>query len=42
MRARLWLDMTDDDEVENNLARLAAELKQPPDTSRLFNEGRSS
>ncbi len=42
MRARLWLDMTDDDEVENNLARLAGELKQPPDSSRLFNEGRSS
>jgi hypothetical protein len=31
MRARLWLDMTDDDEFETNLARLVYELRQPPD-----------
>jgi hypothetical protein len=30
MRARLWLDMTDDTELEGNLARLAYELRQPP------------
>jgi hypothetical protein len=30
-RARLWLDMTDDDEFETNLARLIYELQQPPD-----------
>ena len=31
MRARMWLDMTDDDEFEDNLARLAYELRLPPD-----------
>jgi hypothetical protein len=31
MRARLWLDMTDDDEFETNLARLVYELRQAPD-----------
>jgi hypothetical protein len=30
MRARLWLDMTDDDEFETNIARLVYELRQPP------------
>src|SRR5262249_54927010 len=29
MRARLWLDMTDDNEFEINVARLAHELRQP-------------
>ena len=38
MRARLWIDMTDDDEVDANIARLAVELKQPPDTSHYFSE----
>lgn len=32
IRARLWLDMTDDDEFETNIARLIFELRQPPDT----------
>lgn len=41
MRARLWLDMTDDDELVNNLARLARELQQPPDTSHYFSEASS-
>jgi hypothetical protein len=31
MRARLWLDMTDDDEFGINVARLVHELGQPPD-----------
>lgn len=31
MRARLWLDMTDDAESETNLERLASELRRPPD-----------
>jgi hypothetical protein len=31
MRARLWLDMTDDAETETNLERLASELRRPPD-----------
>jgi hypothetical protein len=31
IRARLWLDMTDDDQAEANLERLAHELRQPPD-----------
>ena len=31
MRARLWLDMTDDAEFETDLARLAYELRRPPD-----------
>ena len=30
MRARLWLDMTDDEEFTVNLARLVYELRQPP------------
>lgn len=30
MRARLWLDMTKDEEFEMNLERLVYELKQPP------------
>ena len=38
MRARLWLDMTDDEELDDNLARLAKELKQTPDASHYFNE----
>ena len=29
MRARLWLDMTSDDEVERNLPRLVAALREP-------------
>ncbi len=31
IRARLWLDMTDDAEFETNVARLVYELRQPPD-----------
>jgi hypothetical protein len=31
MRARLWLDMTDDSETETNLERLASELRRVPD-----------
>ena len=31
MRARMWLDMIDDDEFEDNVARLAYELRLPPD-----------
>ena len=31
IRARLWLDMTDDAETETNLERLASELRRPPD-----------
>jgi len=31
IRARLWLDMTYDDEFETNVARLIYELRQPPD-----------
>ena len=31
LSARLWLDMTDDDEFEAGLARLVGELRQPPD-----------
>jgi hypothetical protein len=30
MRARMWLDMTENDEFDDNLARLVYELKQPP------------
>jgi hypothetical protein len=30
-RARLWLDMTNDDEFESNVARLIHEPQQPPD-----------
>ena len=30
MRARLWLDMTTDEEVERNLPRLVAALREPP------------
>jgi hypothetical protein len=30
MRARLWLDMTTDEEVEQNLPRLIAALREPP------------
>ena len=32
MRARLWLDMTEDEEIERNIERLVYELRQPPDT----------
>jgi TIR domain len=32
MRPRLWLDMTDDEELERNVERLVYELRQPPDT----------
>lgn len=42
MRARLWLDMTDDEELDNNLARLAMELKQTPDASQYFNQDGSN
>jgi hypothetical protein len=31
IRARLWLDMTDGDEFEANLARLVDLLRQPSD-----------
>jgi hypothetical protein len=31
LRARLWLDMTDEDEFEINVARLVYELQQAPD-----------
>ena len=31
MRARLWLDMTDDGQFDANLQRLTATLKQSPD-----------
>ena len=31
MRARLWLDMTEDGDFEMNMARLVYELRQPPD-----------
>ncbi len=30
MRARMWLDMTEDTEFDDNLERLVYELKQPP------------
>jgi hypothetical protein len=30
MRARLWLDMTTDEEVDRNLPRLVAALREPP------------
>jgi hypothetical protein len=30
MRARMWLDMSEDDEFDDNLERLVFELKQPP------------
>jgi hypothetical protein len=30
MRARLWVDMTSDDEVERNVPRLVAALREPP------------
>jgi hypothetical protein len=29
-RARLWLDMTNAEEVERNLPRLVAALREPP------------
>lgn len=32
MRARLWLDMTENEELERNVERLVYELRQPPDT----------
>jgi hypothetical protein len=32
MRARLWLDMTDDDSFEMNVIRLVSQLQQPSDT----------
>jgi hypothetical protein len=31
MRARLWLDMTEDEELERDVERLVYELRQPPD-----------
>lgn len=31
IRARLWLDMTDDEEFEMNVERLVHELRQPPE-----------
>jgi len=31
MRARLWLDMTEDEEFELNVERLVYELRQQPD-----------
>jgi len=31
MRARLWLDMTDDSETDTNLERLASELRRVQD-----------
>lgn len=34
IRARLWLDMTDDDEFESNLTRLVFELRQLPGQGR--------
>jgi hypothetical protein len=34
IRARLWLDMTSDQEVERNLPRLVAELRDPPALAR--------
>ena len=30
IRARLWLDMTSDEEVDRNLPRLVDELRAPP------------
>jgi TIR domain len=33
MRARLWLDMLTDEEVERNLPRLVAALREPADPS---------
>ena len=30
IRARLWLDMTDDEEIEDNVTRLIFELRQQP------------
>jgi TIR domain len=30
LRARLWLDMTNDEEVERNMPRLIAALREPP------------
>jgi TIR domain len=30
LRARLWLDMTSDEEVESNLPRLVTALREPP------------
>jgi len=30
LRARLWLDMTSDEEVDRNLPRLIATLREPP------------
>lgn len=34
IRARLWLDMTTEEEVARNLPRLVAELRQPPAAAR--------
>ena len=34
VRALYYLDMTDDDEFEINIARIAAQLRQPPDLTR--------
>ena len=34
LRARLWLDMTTDEEVARNLPRLVAELRHPPAPAR--------
>ena len=31
MRARLWLDMTEDEELERNVERLVYELRQSPE-----------
>ncbi|MBI5032671.1 MAG: toll/interleukin-1 receptor domain-containing protein [Chloroflexi bacterium] len=31
MRARLWLDMTDDRQFDSNIQRLVTTIKQPPD-----------
>jgi TIR domain/Caspase domain len=31
LRARLWIDMSNDDEFDSDLARLVHELRQPPD-----------
>lgn len=38
MRARLWLDMTDDEELDANLTRLSRELRQSSDTSHYFSK----
>lgn len=38
LRARLWLDMTDDEELDAGLTRLSRDLKEPADTSHYFSE----